>query len=126
MTLTHGIYLVGIVVVGLINTLPVLGVLSGQRIGDAYAISVSSVELEILLRHRALLFGVVGGFVLTSLWLPQYRAPALAIAGISMAGFLLLAAIVGDFGPALARIVVADVVGMLALGTALMLHVLHR
>ena len=118
-------YLGAIGLVALINLLPVFGVLSAERLADGYGVEIASAELEILLRHRALLFGIVGGFVLASLWLPAYRGAALLLAGISMVGFLLLAAQVGAYGPALGRVVRADIVGVLALVVASLLHVLR-
>ena len=118
-------YLGAIGLVALINLLPVFGVLSAERLADGYGVEIASAELEILLRHRALLFGIVGGFVLASLWLPAYRGAALLLAGISMVGFLLLATQVGAYGPALGRVVRADIVGVLALVVASLLHVLR-
>ena len=105
--------------VGLINALPVLGLLGVARLEAAYGVAVPSAELELLLRHRALLFGLVGGFVLVSLFLPPYRLAALIIAGISMLGFVLLALPLQPLPPAIARIVQADWVGLAALVVAL-------
>lgn len=113
---------VSIFLVGLINLLPVIGVLGGERLASAYGITIDGPDLEILLRHRALLFGIIGGFVLTSLWLPDLRMAALALAGISMAGFLCVHWIVGDAGRELGRIAVIDLVGMVFLSIALVSH----
>ena len=126
MNAAHAAYLVAIAVVGVINILPLVGVLSATRIAGAYGVAVDGPDMEILLRHRALLFGIVGGFVLVSLAIPQYRLAALAMAGVSMLGFLALAVSVGSYGAALGRVVTADLVGAGALAVALCLHFLAR
>ncbi len=122
MTAAKGVYLLSITVVGIINLLPAIGVLGAERISSAYGVTVTSTDLEILLRHRALLFGLIGGFVLLSLGLPLYRQAALVLAGISMLGFLLLAYTSGTHGTALGKIIVADWVGLGALLLATVLY----
>ena len=59
-----------LVIAGLINFLPVIGILSAGRIAGAYDVEVEGPDLELLLRHRALLFGLVGGFLLASVVVP--------------------------------------------------------
>jgi hypothetical protein len=86
-------------------------------------VELESPELEILLRHRALLFGVIGGFVLCSLWLPAYRLPALLLAGVSMAGFIVISLVVGEHRDEISRIVKVDYAAMACLAIALWLHV---
>ena len=107
--------------VGVINFLPVLGVLSADRIAAAYDVEVVGSDMEILLRHRALLFGIVGGFVLYSLYNPALQGAALTLAGISMVGFLVLVFSVGGHNAALNRIVIADVAGIACLAGAVLL-----
>lgn len=121
MSFPHLLYLGCLAAIGIINLLPLIGILGGPRLGAAYGIEIDSAEVEILLRHRALLFGLIGGFVLGSLWLPQYRSAALLIAGISMAGFLALAWLIGDYGRELTAIVAADTVGLVLLAVAVVL-----
>lgn len=52
------VYLACLTPVGIINCRPVVGVVSAPRIAKAYGVKVASPEIELLLRHRALLFGV--------------------------------------------------------------------
>ena len=59
-----------LIVVGLINFLPLVGVYSAQRLESSYSIVLASNDLIILMRHRALLFGVLGGFILYSAFMP--------------------------------------------------------
>jgi len=51
---------------GLINFLPVMGALSHKRIESLYDISVEDRNYEILMRHRAVLFGIVGSLLIAS------------------------------------------------------------
>ena len=103
---------------GAINFLPLLGVLSASRLSQAYGIEVAGSDLEILLRHRALLFGLVGGFVFYSLFVPHYQSASMVLAGISMVGFLVLCWWVGDYNRELHKILMADVVGLVCLAGA--------
>jgi hypothetical protein len=112
-----------LVLVALINILPVLGVASAARVESAYSVELASSDLEILLRHRALLFGIVGGFILYAAFVPAYRSVAIVMAAVSMAGFLYLIWTAGDYNPALRRIAQADGVGLVLLAIAALLHV---
>ncbi|NND66660.1 MAG: phosphopantetheine adenylyltransferase [Halioglobus sp.] len=115
------LFVVFMVMVGVINFLPVLGVLSAARIADAYDVVVTGNDMEILLRHRALLFGIVGGFIFYSLYNPAMQGAAMTLAGISMIGFLLLVIMVGGHNAAINRIMLADVVGIACLAGAIVI-----
>ena len=102
-------------IAGLINFLPVVGILSAGRISGAYDIEVEGPDLELLLRHRALLFGLVGGFLLVAVFVPAWQWQAITIAGLSMLGFLLLAWELAPVNNALVRIAIADLIGLACL-----------
>ena len=110
-----------LIVVGLINFLPILGVLSADRLSQAYNTPITSPDLEILMRHRALLFGIVGGFVLYAVFVPAYQGAAMLMAGVSMFGFLLLVWQVGGYNTALRKVMLVDVVGILCLAATTVL-----
>ena len=107
-----------LILVGLINFLPVIGVLSAARLESAYGIDLLSNDMIILMRHRALLFGLVGGFVIYSAFKPMYRSVAMLLAGISMVGFIVIAYLTGEYNQNIHKIVMADYVGILLLVTA--------
>ena len=113
-----------LVIVGLINFLPVVGVVAAQRMESAYAISLQSAELQILMRHRALLFGILGGFILFSAFNPNYQWAAMAMAGLSMIGFALLALTTGSYNAELGRVLTADIVGIVFLAIAVVLKII--
>lgn len=109
-------------VVGVINFLPVLGVVSADRLAAAYGIDLFGNDLVILLRHRALLFGVLGGFILYSVFFPVYRPPAMVIAAIAMIGYVVLMFAVGNYNAELYRVMLVDYVGIACLAVAAGIH----
>ncbi len=102
-------------VAGLINFLPVIGVISAARIAGAYDVDWEGRDLELLLRHRALLFGLVGGFLLASVFVPAWQWQAITIAALSMVGFLFLAWELAPVNAAMEKIAMADLVGLACL-----------
>ena len=109
-----------LLVVAVIHLLPLVGVISGSRVANLYGIVVQDPNLEILLRHRAVLFGLLGVFIGYAAFQPQLRTLALVAGAVSVAAFLALAYSVGGYNSAVSIVVKADIVAAiaLALGTA--------
>ena len=95
---------------GLVNLAPVVGVLSTERLQVLYGIGLTDPNLIILLRHRAVLFGIVGALLLTAAFRPALRPIAFPAGLVSMVSFILVAYLVGDFNAELHRIVWIDIV----------------
>lgn len=112
-----------LILVGLINFAPVAGVISADRLSQAYSLSNVDADLAILLRHRALLFGLIGGFLLYSVLVPLYRPAAMTMAAISMVGFLVVMFHQGGYNDALYKVMLADLVGIVLLVIAIALTV---
>ena len=104
-----------ILVVGLINLLPVSGALSAGRLEALYGLRFEESNLLILMRHRALLFGIVGGILIASAFHAPLRPVAVAVGLVSMLSFVVVALQQGGYNAALQRVVVVDVVGSVAL-----------
>lgn len=105
---------------GLIHLLPLAGMAGPERLSALYGISVSEPNLEILLRHRAVLFGLLGGFFLHAAFNRELQ-PAALVVGLASAGtFVVLSMTVGGYNPQITKVVVADVacVAALAAGAA--------
>ncbi len=111
--------LIGLMVAGIIHLLPVPGVLGNEWLKSLYGINAESPDLAILLQHRALLFGIIGILLFAAVPLAHLRAAAIFAALASMASFIAVAVIVGNYGPAIRRVVLADIVGIVALLPAL-------
>lgn len=115
-----------LVVVGLINLGPVLGVISAQRLASAYSITLAGNDLAILLRHRALLFGILGAFILYAAFNPLYQPAAMVMAGVSMVGFVGLVLGTGGYNEALGKVLFVDVLGIVFLLAAVVLKYVGR
>lgn len=106
---------VGFVIAGVINLLPTVGVAGASWLRSLYGFEIANPDLEILLRHRAILFGILGVLLLVAAMRPGLRDVAALVAGASMASFIVVALIVGGYGPAITKVVIADIIGLLAL-----------
>ena len=104
-----------LVAVGIIHILPLSGVLSATRLFDLYGITFDDPNLEILMRHRAVLFGLLGIFLLSSAFLPSLQLAALITGFVSVVSFLYLAYSVGGYNDQVNRIVIADKAALVCL-----------
>lgn len=109
--------------VGLINFAPIAGMMGAGRLAHLYGIEVTSPDLLLLLQHRALLFGIIGGFILLSVMRHELRQLAATMALISMAGYLVLAVFIGPLNDAMIKVAYIDVT---AIGLLLVALVLER
>jgi hypothetical protein len=101
-----------LVAVALIHLLPVLGLLGVAQMERAYGVPLPGPDLSVLMRHRALMFGVLGGFMLVAAFVPALRVAALLMALLSAGGFALLAFATPGRNAAITRIAWVDVVAV--------------
>jgi hypothetical protein len=106
-----------LVVVAVVHLLPVVGVAGPRQLDDLYGIGSVSDDVEILLRHRAVLLGLVGLVLLTAVWARSLRLTATAVGIASTASFIVIATLGGTSTLEIRRVVVIDVaaVGLLAI-----------
>lgn len=104
-----------LIAVGLLHLLPVAGVLGARQLDRLYGVSTASPSMQLLLRHRAALFGIVGGLLLLAAADHALRPVAFAVGGFSLASYLLLAALTPGYNAHLGRVVVIDQVALGAL-----------
>ena len=104
-----------LVVAGLIHLLPLSGVLCSERLASLYGLSFSESNLAILMRHRAVLFGLLGVFLILAAFRPIFRTVAFSAGLISVTSFLWIAAAVGSYNEQIRRIVTADIVAFVCL-----------
>lgn len=104
-----------LVLVGVINLLPVAGLVSDAKLTALYGVVLNDMNLSILMRHRALLFGLLGSLIIWSAFQPALRLAAIIGGLVSMLGFIGLAWYSGSYNELLARIVVADIIGSVLL-----------
>jgi hypothetical protein len=111
------------VVVGVIHLLPLPGVLGADRLAALYGVVVDEPNLSLLMRHRAVLFGLLGAFMVGAAFRPAWQALALTAGLVSVVSFLVLAALGGELNPSVQGVVAADVVALLCL---LVVGAVHR
>jgi hypothetical protein len=99
---------VALVIVAIIHLLPVTGVLGVQSLTRLYGGDFSDPNLQILMRHRAVLFGIIGGVMLLGAFRVEYQILALPIGLVSVISFLILSWDVGSYNEAIRRVVLAD------------------
>jgi hypothetical protein len=104
-----------LVVAAVIHLLPVAGLLGRDALRRLYGRSFEDPDLEIMMRHRAVLFGLLGALLLYAAAEPRVRGLAYGAGLVSAVSFLVLALSVGGYGEAMRRVVVADVVAVVAL-----------
>ncbi len=110
-----------LVAVGVIHLIPVVGVLSEQRLESLYGVTIDGGDLLILMRHRAVLFGIVGGLLLAAVWRRSLLGVAATAGLVSMLSFVAVAWLQGGTNAALDRVVRVDLVASGALLAALWL-----
>ena len=109
-------------VVAAIHLVPITGFLGPKRLSALYGIEVDSPDLEILMRHRAVLFGILGTFFGYAAFVPELQPIAFVAAAASLASFFYLAVAVGNYGPPIRKIVVGDVIATICLAAAVVLY----
>lgn len=113
-------------VIALIHLLPISGFLGVDQLNALYGISVADGTLEILMRHRAMLFGILGGLFAFAAFRPGIQPIAFLAAFASIASFLFLCFSVGQFNDAIRKIVIADIGALIALIVAIALFVSNK
>ncbi len=77
-----------------------------------------------LLQHRALLFGMLALLMFAAIAVPSLRLSVLTVGLLSAASFVVVALWVGNYNPAIARVVLADVVATVLLAAGLVAELL--
>jgi hypothetical protein len=111
-----------LLLVGLINALPVTGALGPEALAALYGLSIEEPNLLVLMRHRAVLLGLVGGYLIVAAFRPALRPSAFVLGFASMLSFIVLAAGGGGIGAAVQRVALVDVVACVLLAGAVVLH----
>ena len=113
-------------VVAVVHLLPISGIFGVEQLASLYEIKITDGNLEILMRHRAILFGILGGFLAYAAFTPAIQPIAFLAAFISVASFFFLAFSVGEFNDAIRKVVIADIVASVSLLGAIVLYVVKN
>ena len=112
-----------LLVVAVIHLLPITGFFGAERLAALYAVEMTDSNLEILMRHRAVLLGILGGILAYAAFNPNIQPIAFVAAFISVTSFFFLCFSMGDFNDAIRKVVIADIVASIALVGAVVLYV---
>jgi hypothetical protein len=106
---------IAFVLAGLVNLYPLIGVLGADNLHSLYGVTTRNADVLLLLRHRAMLFGLLGVLLIVAAFRPAWRRIALIAGLTSMATFLFLAFPLGDRSKALQQVFWVDLVAVLVL-----------
>ena len=104
-----------LVVGGVIHLLPLSGVLGSERLAALYGLPFDEPNLVILMRHRAVLFGLLGLFLCVAAFRPAWQTIAFVAGFVSVVSFLGLARSIGGYNALVARVIMADIVALVCL-----------
>ena len=103
----------------LIHLAPLSGVLSAERLEKLYGAKIKDPNVLLAMRHRAVIFGVLGlGLIAAMVW-PSVALPVIVGTILSDLAFLVLALMTPDRSPQMTKVLAADVFSLICLGPAL-------
>ena len=115
-----------LLVVALIHLLPLAGLLGAARLAALYGVQLDDPNLVILMRHRAVLFGLLGVFLVVAAFRPALQPMAFVAGAASVLSFLYLAWSVGGYNAQIGRVVTADVIAGVSLLVGVIAYVLAQ
>jgi len=115
-----------LLIVSVIHLLPIVGLVGGDKLSSLYGVSISDPNLEILMRHRAVLFTIIAALLTYAAFQPKLQPFALLVGFASVLSFFYLAYSVGDFNNSIRKVVIVDVVALVALVIASGAHLYQR
>jgi len=111
-----------LLLVALIHALPLVGVMGAAKLTQLYGVDVQDPTLEILLRHRAVLFGLLAAFLAYAAFRPELHRLALVAGFISVVSFLVLAKLSASYNSELSTVVRADWLALALLAVGAVAH----
>ncbi len=103
-------------ITGVINFVPSFLALLPAKISQSYGVAVPDANYELLLRHRAVLFGIIGGLMIYAALKKQYYNLATIMGFVSMLSFVILVyTLEGGINEQLKKVMKIDVIGLVIL-----------
>lgn len=115
-----------LILVGVIHLLPVTGFLGVGRLQALYGVALEDPNLIVLMRHRALLFAIVGLLLIAGAFVRDWQTPAIVAGLISIVGFQVLAVPAEGLNDAVRRVVLVDWVALGLLVCAAAIRLTNR
>ena len=99
---------IALLAVAAVHLLPAVGALGAARLEALYGTAVRDPDLLVLMRHRAVLFAVLGALLALAAFRPALQPVALGAGLASVASFLALHAATPGTNAALGRVAAVD------------------
>lgn len=115
-----------LVMVAVIHLLPAVGVGGRAPLERLYGTAVDEPNLLLLMRHRAVLFGLLGAFLLAAAFDRRLHLAGLVAGLASVGSFLVLAGRTGDLNSHVRRVYLVDAVAAACLLAGLVVHLTDR
>lgn len=111
-----------LLIVGLINLAPIMGVAGQTVLENMYDVSVASPDVALLLRHRAFLLAIVGLLLIVSAFQRPLRQAAIVAGYFSMLSYIFLHILSGVENEALMTVSYIDIVAIVMLTAAILVQ----
>src|SRR6478735_10808828 len=95
-----------LLIAGVVNVLPIAPLLDPDLLDTMYQVAPVEPTSEILLRHRALVLGLVGVALIVSVFRSSWRTAALVSAAVANGSYVGLTATGGEVSAAATRVMV--------------------
>ena len=119
------IFRISLFIAGVINILPSILAFLPNKISKSYGVELSNGNYELLLRHRAALFGIIGGFMLFSAISKKYYEGSTIIGPISIFSFIVLYFLIDkEINSELKKVMQIDVVATIILVMGFVLYLI--
>jgi hypothetical protein len=93
---------------------------------DLYGSNFESPDIHTLMRHRAVMLGLIGGLMLFAAFRSSLQLLAATVGLVSMSSFVFLAYSSGEIGPEIGKVAIADIVGAVAVTIVLVIVIRDR
>lgn len=98
-----------LLITGIVHLLPFSFMILPGQLQKSYGVDMTDPNLQLLLRHRALFFGMIGGFLLYSVIKKRYYGLASFLGLVSMGSFVLLYYTIGGINTQLRDVMLIDI-----------------
>jgi hypothetical protein len=109
-------------IVGIINLSPLIVFFDFAKTVELYGVPIDGESLIILMRHRAVLLGLVGSALICAAFKPEFRPFAIALALVSKLTFIFLTFTASDYSVEVGQVALIDVGAIVFLAAVLGIH----
>lgn len=103
---------ISLIIPGIIHILPIYGIFGPHQLSTLYGMKFKDPNVIILMRHRAVLFGLLGGFMIYAAFKTNYRNLAFTSGIMSTSSFLLFTLSADSTNSKIKGVLAADVIAL--------------